>query len=162
MLNLNKNVNIGQFSDEIFIEFNLNNFFEIVSNPKYEYYDLEIKRKLYQQKISNVIIYVQLHMKFRYDKDYISFFFNIDDTVFLNLHQNYRISGIHNKKLAQQQIKSFKIIRRVLSLTYEFELPNNINIYPIISIIHLKLISKNSDSYNRSRNDYLTSIKKNL
>jgi hypothetical protein len=42
-LNLNKNVNIGQFSDEIFIKFNLNNFFEIVSDPKHEYYDFEIK-----------------------------------------------------------------------------------------------------------------------
>jgi hypothetical protein len=43
ILNLNKNTNIGQSSDEIFIEFNLNNFFEIVSNSKHEYYDFEIK-----------------------------------------------------------------------------------------------------------------------
>jgi hypothetical protein len=42
-LNLNKNVNIGQFPDEIFIKFNLNNFFGIVSDPEHEYYDLEIK-----------------------------------------------------------------------------------------------------------------------
>jgi hypothetical protein len=47
-LNSNKNVNIEQSSNEIFIEFNLNNFFGIVSDPKYEYYNLEIKRKLYQ------------------------------------------------------------------------------------------------------------------
>jgi hypothetical protein len=47
MLNLNKNVNIGKSPNEIFIKFNLNNFFEIVSDPKHEYYDFEIKRKLY-------------------------------------------------------------------------------------------------------------------
>jgi hypothetical protein len=29
MLNLNKNINIDQFSDEIFMKFNLNNFFKI-------------------------------------------------------------------------------------------------------------------------------------
>jgi hypothetical protein len=58
MLNLNKNVNIGQSFDEIFIKFNLNNSFEIVSNLEHEYYDFEAKRKLYQQKISDVIIYI--------------------------------------------------------------------------------------------------------
>jgi hypothetical protein len=69
-LNLNKNANTGQSSDEIFMKFNLNNFFEIVSNPKHEYYDFATKRKLYQQKISNVTAYVQFHIKFRYDKGY--------------------------------------------------------------------------------------------
>jgi hypothetical protein len=43
MLNLNKNANIDQFPDEIFIKFNLNKIFGIISNPEYEYYDFEIK-----------------------------------------------------------------------------------------------------------------------
>jgi hypothetical protein len=101
-------------------------------------------------------------MKFRYDKDYTFFLLNICDIAFFNLHQGYRVPDIHSKKLAQQRIRSFKIIRRVSSLIYEFEFPNNINIYPIISIIYLELASKNSDSYNYSRNGYLISIKKNL
>jgi hypothetical protein len=99
-------------------------------------------------------------MKFRYDKDYIFFFFNIDDIAFVNFHQNYRIWDIHSKKLAEQRIEFFRIIRRVLSLAYEFEFPNNINIYPVILIIYLKLVSKNSDLYNYSRNDYPVSIEK--
>jgi hypothetical protein len=53
------------------------------------------------------------------------------------------------------------VIRRVSFLAYEFEFPNNMNIYPVISIIYLKLISKGSDPYNRSRNDYPILIKKN-
>jgi hypothetical protein len=52
------------------------------------------------------------------------------------------------------------VIRRVSFLVYEFEFPNNINIHSIILIIYLKLISKNSDSYNCFRNDYPASIKK--
>jgi hypothetical protein len=64
-----------------------------------------------------------------------------------------------SRKLAQQRIEFFRVIRRISSLIYEFEFPNNMNIYPIISIIYLKLISKNSDSYNRFRNDYPASIK---
>jgi hypothetical protein len=54
------------------------------------------------------------------------------------------------------------MIRRVSSLIYEFEFPNNINIYPIISIIYLKLIPKNSDIYNRFRNDYSIPILKKI
>jgi hypothetical protein len=54
------------------------------------------------------------------------------------------------------------MIRRVSSLVYEFEFPNNINIYPIISIIYLKLVLKDSDSYNRFRNDYSILIEKDL
>jgi hypothetical protein len=86
ILNLSKNANTGQSFSEIFIKFNLNNFFETVFDPEHEYYDLEIKRKFYQQKISNLIIFVQLYMKFRYDKNYIFLFFNIGDIAFLNLY----------------------------------------------------------------------------
>jgi hypothetical protein len=109
-----------------------------------------------------VTAYVQLHMKFRYDKSYTPFLLNIGDTAFFNFYQDYRIPGIHNKKFAQQRIKFFRMIRRVLFLIYEFEFSNNINIYPVISIIYLKLISKNSDFYNRFRNDYSVSVKKDL
>jgi hypothetical protein len=108
-----------------------------------------------------VTAYVQFYMKFRYDKNYTPLLLNTGDTVFLNLHQSYRISGIHNRKLAQQRIESFRMICRVSFLIYEFEFSNNINIHPIILIINLKLISKDSDSYNRSRNDYPIPIKKN-
>jgi hypothetical protein len=51
------------------------------------------------------------------------------------------------------------MICRVLSLIYEFEFPNNINIYSVISVIHLKLVSKDSDPYNHSRNNYSASVK---
>jgi hypothetical protein len=54
------------------------------------------------------------------------------------------------------------MIYRVSFLIYEFEFPNNINIYPVISIIYLKLISKNSDSYNYFCNDYSALVKKDL
>jgi hypothetical protein len=42
-LNLNKNVNIGQSSDEIFMKFNLINFLKIVFDLEHEYYDFEVK-----------------------------------------------------------------------------------------------------------------------
>jgi hypothetical protein len=51
------------------------------------------------------------------------------------------------------------MIFRLLFLVYEFEFPNNMNIYPVISIIYLKLILKGSDFYNRFRNNYLALVK---
>jgi hypothetical protein len=107
-----------------------------------------------------VTVYVQFYIKFRYDKNYTPFLLNTDDIAFFNLHQDYRISGIYNKKLAQQRIGFFRVIRRVSSLIYEFEFPNNMNIHPIILIIYLKSVPRGSDFYNRSRNDYSVLIKK--
>jgi hypothetical protein len=49
-------------------------------------YDFEIKQKFYQQEISDVTVYAQLYMKFRYDRDHTSFLLNIDDSAFLNLY----------------------------------------------------------------------------
>jgi hypothetical protein len=109
-----------------------------------------------------VTAYAQLHIKFRYDKNYTSLFLNTGDTAFLNFHQGYRVPNIYNKKFAQQRIKSFRIICRVSFLIYEFEFSNNINIYPVIFITHLKLTPKGSDPYNRSRNDYLILVKEDL
>jgi hypothetical protein len=108
-----------------------------------------------------VTAYIQLYMKFRYDKGYTPFLFNTGDIAFLNLYQGYRILGIYNKKLAQQWIEFFRMIRPVSFLIYEFEFSNNINIHSVISIIYLELISKDSDFYNRSRNDYSVSVEKN-
>jgi hypothetical protein len=54
------------------------------------------------------------------------------------------------------------MICRISFLIYEFEFPNNMNIYPIILIIYLKLASKDNDFYNRSRNDYPAPIKEDL
>jgi hypothetical protein len=58
-------------------------------------------------------------------------------------------------------MESFKIIRHISFLIYELEFSININIHSVISIIHLKLIPKDSDLYNRPYNDYLISIKEN-
>jgi hypothetical protein len=51
------------------------------------------------------------------------------------------------------------MIYREASLIYEFEFPNNINIYSIILITYLELVSKDSDLYNYSRNNYSISNK---
>jgi hypothetical protein len=54
------------------------------------------------------------------------------------------------------------MICRVLFLVYEFEFSNNINIYSVILIIYLKLISKSSDFYNYFRNNYSVSVEEDL
>jgi hypothetical protein len=50
----------------------------------------------------------------------------------------------------------------MLFLIYEFEFSNNMNIYSVILIIYLELVSKGSDSYNYSRNNYPVLIKEDL
>jgi len=78
--------------------------------------------------------------------------------VYLNLHEDFRILDIKSKKLTQQRVNSFKIIRRVSPLVYELKLPSNIKIYPIIFVTHLESASHGRDLYDRPRNDYLSLI----
>jgi hypothetical protein len=54
------------------------------------------------------------------------------------------------------------MIRRVSSLIYEFEFSNNMNIYPVISVIYLKLVSKGNDFSNHFHNDYLVLVEEDL
>src|SRR6266536_6142043 len=97
-------------------------------------------------------------MKIRYDRVYTFLFLNAGDEVYLNLYKNYRISGINGQKFTRQRVNSFKIVRRVSPLAYEFKLPSNMKIYPVISVTYLKPIPHGKDPYNRPRNDYVSPI----
>ncbi len=51
---------------------------------------------------------------------------------------------LNQSSLSSKKLKSFKIVRKVSLLTYEFELSYFMKNHSIISVIHLKQIKKNS------------------
>jgi hypothetical protein len=99
-------------------------------------------------------------MKWRYDKRHIPFFLNSGDRAYLNLHDNYRIPGVKNKKLSIQRVGPFKIKRRISSLVYELELPSNMKTYPVISVTYFELAPLNNDLFSRSHNDHPPPVEK--
>ena len=79
-------------------------------------------------------------------------FFRVDDFVNLRLHREYSVLAIKLKKIEQQLINSFKIIKRIDRLTYELELSANMKIHNVISVTHLKpTTNPRDDPYQRRR-----------
>ena len=79
-------------------------------------------------------------------------FFRVNDFVNLRLHREYSVFVIKLKKIKQQLINSFKIIKRINRLTYELELSINMKIHNVIFVTHLKfIINSRDDFYQRRR-----------
>ena len=86
-------------------------------------------------------------MKHHYDKYHILLLLNSDDFVMLKLHHKYCVPDVKNKKLSIQQVDCFKIKQQVFSLVYKLELSFNMKIHSMISVINLKSLSSDEDSY---------------
>src|SRR5438034_10879170 len=93
-------------------------------------------------------------MKNHYDKYYILLLLNSEDFVILKFHYEYYIFSIKNKKLFIQQVDHFSVKQQVSLLAYELKLSANMKIHSVMSVINLKFISSEKDSYNQSYNDH--------
>ena len=79
-------------------------------------------------------------------------FFRVNDFVNFRLHRKYSVLVIKLKKIKQQLINLFKIIKRINRLTYEFKLSINIKIHNVIFVTYLKfIINSRDDFYQRRR-----------
>ena len=84
--------------------------------------DLSIKRFEYRQKAVDVIAFAAVKSKVYYDVKHTLILLKVDEYVYLRLHQDYQLSNKSNRKFSQQRCELFKIIRRMRRLIYEFEL----------------------------------------
>ena len=98
--------------------------------------------------IKDAIVFATLKMKDIYNFYHKSIFFEEEDQVNLRLYREYYISTITFKKIDQQLVDSFRVLKRIERLIYQLDLSANIQIYNIISIAHLKsTIDSIEDSY---------------
>ena len=100
-------------------------------------------------------------MKHLYNQDYILIKFNIRDTVFIYLHQDYYLPILYNthRKLSQQYTRLFKILKYIRYLVYQLELPEKFNIYLVFSVAQLEpttYIKYNTKENPTSNNTKLT------
>ena len=80
-------------------------------------------------------------------------------TFFFELYSDYIIFDLSNYKFNQQRVDSFKIIEKIDTLTYRFELSFVMQIHFVIFITQMKFVSlSNSDSYQRSKSNNSSSI----
>ena len=100
------------------------------------------------------MIFVNVMRKLRYNATHIELKLAIDDYVYLCFYRDYTISNFINKKFNQQPVDFFKILKKINTLIYRFELSSIMQIHSMISIIQLKSTStSNVDFYRRSRSN---------
>ena len=94
----------------------------------------------------------QMTIKCYYDNKHQSKFFNVDDNIMLWLHKSYSILIIINKKLAQQYVNLFKVLKQIRKLAYRLKLSLHWKIYSVISIAHFEFYR--ADAFNHSQSSH--------
>ena len=70
-----------------------------------------------------------------YDSKHIQIDLKKNLYVYLKLHHDYIILNIINKKLFNQRVESFKILKKIKNLIYHLKLSSVIKIYFIMFVI---------------------------
>ena len=100
----------------------------------------------YQPSLINtqdVIAWADMQAKHYYNVNQQPHFFDVSDKVLLQLHQGYKLPGIVNKKIEQQFVELFKVIKQIGQLTYQLELSAMWKIHNVILIAHLEPATSN-------------------
>ena len=106
-------------------------------------------RQLKRKNVEVAMIFVNVFSKIRYDEIHKILKFNIDDKMYLRLHQNYIIFDLINHKLSKQRVKFFLIIEKIDNLAFRLQLFSIMKIHSIIFITQLEFVTKNIDFYER-------------
>ena len=87
--------------------------------------------------------------KKHHDKKHKLIKFNVDDKVYLNLHQRYKL-GKNNSyhKLEIQHIDLYKVLKQVGNLVYQLKFSETMQIHNIILVMQFKPHSE-TDPYER-------------
>ncbi len=106
------------------------------------------QRNRIQQNIMNSLRLIQTRMTMIFDVKHK--FFRLEKKIFLKMTKSEKSEYhvLNQSLLFSKKLKSFKIVRKMSSLTYELELSNFMKNHSIISVIHLKQVKK--DSFERT------------
>lgn len=88
-------------------------------------------------EIKNVIVFAQMSQKLHYDRKHHSMFLQMNDYALLRLHHDYFILFV-KKKLDQQYVESFKILKKIERLTYQLNISQHWKVHSIFIIAQLK------------------------
>ena len=146
------NVIIDFVFNELFYDFKINDILIMFKNLFIENYFRfkQIKREF----IEEIMTFVNIMHKRRYDDVYINVQFKINNYVFFKLHVEYIIFDLNNHKFNQQRVDSFKIIDKIDTFVYRLELLFIMQIHFVIFITQLKFASTlNNDFYRRFKSN---------
>ena len=143
-------------SNEILLKHKMNDLIMLLSIMNAT--EVEKKRSWHQREAEDSITFVNVNMKIQYDQSHKLLTLKEGDWVFIKLHKGYKVQGV-NRKLGQQCVEPFQIIKRIRKLVYRVELPESWKIHNIISVIMLKSALPENDSYDQIESQHTDSVK---
>ena len=107
----------------------------------------------YRENIEKKIAWINIIIKFNYDRRHIFLNLKKNFKTYLRLHHDYTISSIINKKLSQQRVDFFIILNKIDNLVYRLDFSLIMIIYLVVFVAQLKSLFVDSNFYRRSRFD---------
>ena len=148
------NTFIDQISNKLKFDFFFRDLITLLINNVNQSIKLNLLRIIYRKKTIDIMSFVNVQMKFRYDNKHKFVMFKIDNIIYLRLHKNYFLFSKFDKKLFNQYVESFLVKQRINRLIYELNLFFTLRVHLIISITQLKSIDISINSYSRSKSNY--------
>ena len=105
------------------------------------------------KNVEEIIVWTNMIVKFNYDRRHTSLNLKKNFLVYLRLHHEYIIFDIKSKKLSQQWIDLFKILQKMSTLAYRFELSSIMIIHFVVSIVMFESIFIDENSYHKFRSN---------
>ena len=79
---------------------------------------IEKLKHQHQEKVCEIISFINTQSKLWYDKQYTSLNINVDDEVYLHFNQEYQLLGKSLLKVFSQHCSLFKIIEKMRRLVF--------------------------------------------
>lgn len=155
-MNNSRNVSTDLSSNKVIYDFNSTDNLSLLSDLLTE--DFDRLRKIFRDKAKKFIVWVNVIAKTYYDSKHFTIELISDDQMYSKLYHDYTILDLDNKKLLNQRINSFKIVKNIDALAYWLNLLLTMSIHLVVFVAQLKSLFKESDSYNRSRSNNLFSV----
>ena len=125
--------------------------------------NVKLNENLFQERIEikNAIFWINMNYKMHYDRKHTSMFLKVEKWALIKLHHDYNIFFNLNiiKKLIQQFVKSFKIIKKIDNFAYQLNTSADWKIHSVFFVAQFKSSSSSeSDSYDRFHSNSSSSI----
>ena len=84
----------------------------------------ELSSSIARISAADALTFVSIMIKHYYDRDHRTLFLNKDDSAYLRLHKDYNISinAVITRKLEQQYVEPFKVLKKIGYLAYKLNL----------------------------------------
>ncbi len=150
-LNNSRNASTGYAPNELAYGFRTNDTLDTLTKTDLTPEDYTRIRQIYREEAEDSIAFANATSKSYYDAKHTPL--TIGSKAYLRLFHGYTIPGLTNRKLSNQRVGPFQILRRVGTLAYELKLPPTMKIHPVVSVAQLEPAPlAEDDPYNREQN----------